>query len=85
MNDIKIERCRFIPTSLKAGIDYVKAFRGTLIRRCCHLNAIRISIALALLTGKLENTELTDQVRQLGMLYLFCLSGYHVFFDSVVS
>lgn len=79
VNDIKIERCRFIPTSLKAGIDYVKAFRGTLIRRCRHLNEPLRWFALALLTGKLENTELTDQVRQLGMLYLFCLSGYHVF------
>ncbi|MFK5705084.1 ComEC/Rec2 family competence protein [Ligilactobacillus sp. LYQ139] len=79
VNDLKINRCRFIPTPLKIGVDYVKAFRGALIRYCSCLNEPLRWFALALLTGKLENTELTNQVRQLGMLYLFCLSGYHVF------
>lgn len=78
-NELRINRCRFIPTSLKIGVDYVKAFRGALIRHCSRLNEPLRWFALALLTGKLENAELTNQVRRLGMLYLFCLSGYHVF------
>lgn len=79
VNELKVNRCSVVPMHLNTLGDYVKAFRGSLIKRCRCLNEPLRWFALALLTGKLENNNLTRQVRQLGMLYLFCLSGYHVF------